>query len=79
MRWHRSDELKDTLILEDIDWIYNVFATVEPEMFAKFEADRQIKIALLFKKNKLHINSILMIFENNQKLEFLFLWHLLLF
>ena len=36
-RWHRTGKLAGCLIFEDIEFIYNIFATVEPEAFAAFE------------------------------------------
>mmetsp|Transcript_54010 Transcript_54010/g.45412 ORF Transcript_54010/g.45412 Transcript_54010/m.45412 type:complete len:215 (-) Transcript_54010:262-906(-) len=39
-RWHRVGDLKGNLILEDIEFIYTVFATVEPQAFKAFENEQ---------------------------------------
>lgn len=39
-RFHRVGPEKDALILEDIELVYTVFATVEPEAFDQFEKEQ---------------------------------------
>ena len=39
-RWYRTGDKKGMLILEDIEFIYEVFAVVEPALFYKFEKEQ---------------------------------------
>jgi hypothetical protein len=39
-RWYRTGDKKGMLILEDIEFIYEIFAVVEPALFDKFEKEQ---------------------------------------